>query len=377
MNATDTLRNSDLGTLHTMLVAQHEAKHDVVIPLSTLRVDDDGLVGIPDFDTAPTGAIVEFTRPARIGNIAMGDLANYADVPVKYLRRMHGTDDALFAANLNRWLGVDTRNVLVRSFGDADGGIGFLRAILSDTFAPIDNLDAALATMAGFREAGVQARISSANLSESRMTVVFDVPDVSINIADLVAHYNFKGAAGLDNPIMGLSWVLANSETGGGAFSLFPRAEVKICKNGMVQKQDGFRRIHTGSQLAAGTIKWSEETMSKELQLITSKTKDIITTFSNVEYLTTVADKARTFAALPVSGSKVEATLTVVAKHLMFTEAQSAALFASFFDGGDSTVFGVGQAITAIAQDCLTGEEQADLEANVWDAMAVAAKAAK
>lgn len=371
------LRNTDLQTLAGMLKAQHASKHDVVVPLASVRVNNDGTVAVPDIDITAEGLPIDITRPAVMSNIAVGQVAEKADIPVKYVRRMLAEDKPLLATNINRWFGGDSRSVLLRTFGDADGGTGLLRAVMSDSYAPIDNLDAVLATMAGFKAAGVEATVRSADLSENRMVVRFAVPQININIEDLVRHYEFKGTRGVDNSLMELGWVLSNGETGGSAYQLAPSGTVLICKNGMTRVQDAFRKVHLGAKLDAGVIKWSEETISKELDLITSKTKDVIATYSTTDYLEVIANEARAFAAIPVKGAKAESVIKVVAKHLLYSEAETDALLASFIDGRDMTVFGVGQAITATAQDAADGGRQADLEEAVWGAMAVAAGAAR
>jgi len=43
----------------------------------------------------------------------------------------------------------------------------------------------------------------------------------------------FTGAAGAENPVVFAGFVLTNSETGCGAFTLTPRLVVQVCRNGM------------------------------------------------------------------------------------------------------------------------------------------------
>ena len=42
-------------------------------------------------------------------------------------------------------------------------------------------------------------------------------------------------------------WVLSNSETGCGAFTITPRLVVHVCRNGMTITKDALRAVHLGA----------------------------------------------------------------------------------------------------------------------------------
>src|SRR6266704_2093509 len=84
-------------------------------------------------------------------------------INLAYLRRLREDRPDLWDANVNGWLHgndlagypPDGRTFLVRLF-QADGdGLGVARAILSDSYKVIDNLDALMAPLDGIRQAGV------------------------------------------------------------------------------------------------------------------------------------------------------------------------------------------------------------------------------
>ena len=94
----------------------------------------------------------------------------------------------------------------------------------------------------------------------------------------LLAGYRspFTGAAGADNPVVFAGFVLTNSETGCGAFSLMPRLVAQVCRNGMTITRDAMRAVHLGERLEQGVVTWSDNTRDKTLALITAKTTDAV-----------------------------------------------------------------------------------------------------
>ena len=56
----------------------------------------------------------------------------------------------------------------------------------------------------------------------------------------LLAGYRspFTGASGADNPVIFAGFVISNSETACGAFTLTPRLVVQVCRNGLTITRD-------------------------------------------------------------------------------------------------------------------------------------------
>lgn len=376
------LRHGDLTTLHRIALDARARQYDVVTSLRDLRMAGNGTILVPHTDPSisETGELTEDVShlPAEVGNLALGDLVNLTGIPTKYLRRCMDEPKARYLAadNVNHWLAEAPADqlVLVRTYGtDALDGVDFLRSIHSNGYGHFDNIDALSAVLEGFAAAGVRAVPVDANLSESGMVVNFSCPDIMIQVPDLVAKYEFGGARGVDNPIMDLGWQLRNSETGGGAFSLAPRARVLVCSNGMVRQKDGLRKVHVGERLAAGRVQWSADTVRKNVELISAQTRDILRDTSTVQYLEGIANVMRGYAAIPVK--EPQRIVKAVAAAAGYSDEQAELLLAAFIDGRDFTVLGIGQAHTAIAQGAATGEAQADAEAGVWDILDIAAKA--
>ena len=145
-----------------------------------------------------------------------GNIADSLKIPVKYLRRLREERIDLYDINVNVWLqgrvgdpdglpevGPDGRSFLFRAFRDPEGsGLGIGRALLSDTYKCIDNLDVTLGALKGVKEAGLSAedcQLKSCDLSETKMTIRFVCPQVRIVAEALLENYRnpFSGEGGL------------------------------------------------------------------------------------------------------------------------------------------------------------------------------------
>jgi hypothetical protein len=393
MNATAT-RNATLQDMEAMLRDQHSRKLDLVVHASKLRAEE-GLIRVTGADllieddgvTDPNGLYLPTA-------VADEGIADKTGIPTRYLRktREEGRLD-LYDANVNGWLhgrkplmrpvpsdiGVGGKVVregvpglnktyLLRAFRRGDDGPGVARALLSDRYGIIDNLDALYAALEGVKRSGAEVTITGADLTERRMVVRVAAPGIRALAPVLLGGYRspFTGASGTDNPVVFAGFVIANSETGNGAFTITPRITVEVCTNGMTVTKDAERAVHLGGRMEEGVIEWSEETKRKSLDLITAKTADVVSTFLS-PYVERVVAGWEERAGQPVK--KVE-EVKVITKRLGFTAEQGEGIMAYFVQGGQMTMGGVANAATAYAQTVEDADEAYDLEARAMNALA-------
>jgi hypothetical protein len=368
----DFARNATLNDLSVMLQEQQTRKVDIVAPARSIRsrkgvlrikdvepyIDDDGV-------TLASG----YYRPTSIADEGMADKLG---IPLAYMRRLRTTHTPLLDDNINGWLARDERKFLIRCFrGDEQGSDrkvpGMARAFLSDRFAIMDNLDALLAALDGVRAAGVEVNIAGCDLTERRMTVRIECPAVATLAPTLLAGYRSPFPQGDgphtapdDDPVVFAGFVLSNSETGGGAYTLTPRITIKVCKNGLTVNRDAMRAVHLGSTLEPGTVKWSAETQTRAVALVRSKTVDAVRAFLTPEYLNAVVGAMEQRAGEEVAD--VDAVRKVT-KAVAFTEAQTDDILGFFIRGGQMTGGGVANAATAYAQTVDDPEVAAQMEA--------------
>jgi hypothetical protein len=195
---------------------------------------------------------------------------------------------------------------------------------------------------------------------------------VAVLAPALLAGYRspFTGASGADNPVVFAGFVITNSETGCGAFTLTPRLVVQVCRNGMTLTRDALRAVHLGERLEEGTVTWSDNTRDKTLALIT-KTTDAVTAYLDPGYVTGAVRAIEAGAGHPVTDP--QEAIRVVSQRLRFTDAQQADILSSFIRGGDVTAGGVMHAVTAAAQAQDDADTAHEMESSALRALDIAA----
>lgn len=367
----DFARNATLEDLSTMLQEQQARKVDLVAHSGSIR-SRGGLLRIrgvePHMDEDGVTLADGWYQPTSIADEGMADKLG---IPLAYMRRLRTEHTELMDDNVNGWLKRDSRKFLLRCFrGDEQGSDrrvpGIARAFLSDRFAIMDNLDALLAALDGVREAGVPVEVAGCDLTERRMTVRIACPQVQALAPTLLRGYRspFATGPGLhtapdDDPVVFAGFVLSNSETGGGAYTLTPRITLRICKNGLTVNKDAMRAVHLGSVLEAGTVAWSAETQTRAVALVRSKTVDAVRSFLTEDYLNATVAQMEQRAGEEVAD--IDAVRKVT-KGLSFTEAQTDDILGFFIRGGQMTVAGVANAATAYAQTVNDPEVAAQME---------------
>lgn len=406
-----TIRNTDLQTLGDMLAEQHVAKVDVVLPATALTAVD-GQIRVAGVETImdETG-ITDPNQTYRLTDGMVGDLSSKLGIPLPYLRKMHAERADLFDYNINGWLHgqradmltdnpdvpgglhhaeiypADPRNFLFRSFISESGNVA--RALLSDKYKRIDNIDVLFAALEGIQATGLDIAVSGADLSETRMNVRLTAPGMTFGVRQLVEGYRSPFAAeehrigrgGWDvpgglaaatregqafepgkEPVAFAGFVISNSEVGGGSFSITPRATIQVCRNGLVVTEDIDRTRHFGMRQEEGVVRWSDETKEKELALIKAQTADIVKTFLSADYWNDKVASLAKKAAAPVEDPAK--TIEVVAKSLRYTEDQQKTILRHFILGGQMTAGGVMNAVTSAAQTVADADVAAAMEAD-------------
>jgi len=369
-------RNATLDDLVGLLQTDHARQLDVVAPASTITAHDGNLVLAgtepilgPDGVDLTTGT---YTPTA----VADEGLADKLQIPLPYLRRLRETHLPLYDANLNGWLHhpAQDRPLLVRAMRPATGeGPGIARAVLSDRYRPVDNLDVLLAALDGIRQAGGPVTIDGADLTDRRMYLRIRSDAVRLAAPALLDGYTspFTGARGADNPIVWAGFTVTNSETGCGAFTITPRLVVEICTNGMTITKDAVRAVHLGGRLDDGVITWSSDTQRKAIALVTAKARDAVAAFLNPDYLRRTLVRLERAAATPVDDPA--ATITHIASQLHFTAGEQTRILSHFIRGGDLRSAGVLHAVTSVAQTLPDADRAHDLEAQALRALHLAA----
>jgi hypothetical protein len=272
------------------------------------------------------------------------------------------------------------KRVLVRTFIGSDenhpGTNGVVRAVLSDKFRAVDNLDTMLSALAGMSEAGLgPENIRSVDLSDNRLYMFVDAPGVETVSRVLMQGYRspFTGQTGKDMPLVRSGFVVTNSEVGGGAFAVYPVATFLACMNGWkISTDEKVRKVHLGGRLEEGQIDWSNETRVKANELLRSQVKDAVGRFLSVEFLEEAVRELEKDAGVELS--KPEETIKVISRELTYSKAEQEGILNMFIKGGMPTSGGVGQAVTAFSQTIEDPDRAFDFNSTAQRAMQLSAR---
>ena len=387
-NVATVARNATLDDLVELLKAQHDVKFDAAVPAQAIRSTQGVLLVAGMGPDGPHGEPGVF-RPTEIAD---GHLADKLGIPTPYLRTLRNERVDIYDANVNGWLqgpaggDPDGRNFLARTFRPLQpSGEGIFRALQSDRFARLDNLDFLVAALQGVQEADAEVEVIACDLSERgmRMRVAapgvralapvlldrYRAPEVSDRLAQTYAQRQRWGAT--DEPVVWGGFDLSNSETGHGAVSVCPVFTVPVCRNGMKITTDALRRTHLGGQLDQGIVRWSDETQQRNVELVTSMARDAVTTFLDADYVAMALEPIEERAGKRLKNPAE--TVKVVANQLRFSDAVAEGVLAHFISGGQDTAGGILNALTSFAQTVESPDLADELESEALRALEIAA----
>lgn len=406
-----TTRNADLTGFVNLLKEQRTRSVDLVAPAARINAEG-GQIRIAGVEPVmDDSGVTDFNGLYEPGRVADESIGYRLGIHGSYMRRMReqGRPD-LWDANVNGWLhgdgidgedghGPDEWKFMLRLFRGDETGTGFVRAMLSDRYQRVDNLDVLTAALGGVRDSGAEIVVKSCDLTESRMYVKIAAPAIAAYAPNLLAGYRNPFGGDLDahgwtipqalraaanegqgytpgqEPIVFAGFVIKNSEVGKGAFSLTPHLTVRVCQNGLTFTADMLRGVHLGGIQDEGVIQFGADTTKKALELVALKARDAVKTFLNVDYVT------RKVAELEkLSGTEVEKPAEVieaVAKQSAFPTDLQDDILNAFTKGGQTTAGGIMQAVTAVAQTVEDAEIADLLESEAPKVLALAARAAR
>ncbi len=381
-----TIRKGSLADLADELQEQQDRKVDLVVPAAKLWSHGGNVLiaghGEPKLtDTGVTPTNLELVSSRVFDNGLVAKLSETGrPVGQKFITGLRATGrtdivDDVYNGLLhgNQGLGVpgDPRSFFVRTFSgrspvgaDDPGTLGYARAVLSDKYRPIDNLDVLLTVIKGLQAAGFSSHaVRQADLTDDKMYIRVSVPEITALAPGLLHGYTspYGGARGADNPVVEAGLVITNSETGGAAFTITPELVVQICRNGMTIKKDMIRKTHLGSKMEEG-VRVSQRTLDANRELVASQTRDAIETFLDADYMNRVLRQIESGSDERIDD--VEKAIETVVSRPAFSKADAKGLLAAFMDGGDRTRGGLVNAVTAYSQSVDDADRAYEMDAD-------------
>lgn len=317
------------------------------------------------------------TRPFAIRPYAHGQIAGLLGIPKQYYDRMATEAPALLANNVNAWLNRRTDDKqLVRTVGTD------VRAVLSDRFRALDNVDLAEAALPELIKRG--AKVQSVELTETKFYLKATLPsmrralgggilpvDAKVATYDEIPNYEARKAENLRRgfkvgDVVEAMICLSNSEVGAGTLRVEWGSMVLACLNALIVPGDTYKRYHIGRSQAGQNDDEIRALISNEARQADDKAfwlkvRDMVRlAFDEARFNKLVAKLEGAQA------DKIEGTLTKVVERAMerfsFSEAVGGGVLKHLIAGGDLSRYGLTQAITRASADVSDYDTATELE---------------
>ena len=323
---------------------QAETKEDYVVDTRALTMQDNcdiHIEGVGRYD---------------LTNRAHRQLGYRLGIPHKYYKRMMEEAPDLLARNANHWFLEKPETRMVRML---DGNI---RAILSDRYRTLDNIDLAEAVLPAMGEAGME--VASCEVSPDFLHIKGISPREPVEIGPPEGFEWGKGHARVDVVQPGL--VIRNSEVGAGSLQVLPAVHTVHCSNLAIFGKDGIRRFHLGEKLKGSSTgrAWrylSDETKALTDAAIWGQVKDLIKASLEGQVFDDIVNELR-----DSRGHYIGVKPTLVIERLSDTEQltkdEGDSVLEHLMAGGDLTKYGLHAAVTRAAEDLESYDRATDLE---------------
>ncbi len=281
-----------------------------------------------------------------ITDMAHGQIAEHAGIPKGYYDRMRVEAPALLDGNVNHWLRERPARRLVRTM---DGGA---RAFLSDRYRRLDNFELMEAVLPTLMETPGLS-VASCEVTDRRLylKVTTDRIQGEVGVGDVVQ-------AGL---------VVSNSEVGGGAVSVQPMSLRLVCRNGATHQDFGTRKSHVGRLISdSGEGEafrvFADETLRADDGAFFLKVRDVVRAALTQETFGHILASMREAAGVRIEGDPVRAVEVLAARHRL-TETERTSSLRHLVSGGDLSLWGLANAVTAMAQEVPSYDRASEMEA--------------
>ena len=358
------------------LQRQNKIKLDYVAPAQAFHLEDDGETFILKHNDG--------TRKAfNTTDLFHRQIGSTLEIPAKYYDAMRKKKPELLARNVNAWFGDREQSYMIRSLGycsendannkaiatDADvidvldaeiveaentkTVIGVARALLSDRYRRIDNMEIAEAVLPLFAgQEGIEVASSAVTSQRLYLKVVNHRLEQEVVPGDIVQ-------AGV---------VISNSEVGLGAVSVQPLVYRLVCSNGLITNDFGERRTHIGRTLE--TVEdtfhiYSTDTLEAENKAFMLKLRDATLSAIEETRFAMIVGKLRESTEAKITGH-VQDVVELTSKTYGLNQGEQESILDYLVAGGDLSLYGLSNAVTRASQDVESYDRATELESIGW-----------
>lgn len=329
---------------------QNQMKKDYIGSAQALRLFDDGQT----FEIGSTSGAQQFGTT----RLFHRQVASALGIPAKYYDIMQSQKPELLARNVNTWLSDRENSYMIRTMDYGGGRVA--RALLSDRYRRIDNMEIASAVLPLFAGSD-QYEVVSSEVTEDRMYL--KILSRRLEMEVVPGDYVQAGV------------VISNSEVGLGSVNVQPLVYRLVCTNGMIVNDMGERKNHVGR--AAKAVEdsfhiYSDETMEAEDKAFLLKLRDVTMAAIEEGRFAQVVGKLKESAGIPITG-KVTEVVELTGKTYGFNTDEQDSILQYLIAGGDLSQYGLSNAITRASQDVESYDRATALEGIGWQVAAMPA----
>ena len=328
----------------TELQRQDTAKQDFIGPAQAFHLEPDGRTFSISHTASGQQEVFGTT------DLFHRQVGSALGIPAKYYDMMKKQKPELLAENVNTWFGDRDQSYMIRSMDYGNGRVA--RALLSDRYRRIDNLEIASAVLPLF--AGQEGmEVISCEVTENRLYLK-------------IVNHRLEMACVGDRVQAGV--LISNSEVGLGAVSVQPLVYTLACTNGMVVSSLGERKTHVGRAAKAmedSFFLYSDETKEAEDKAFMLKLRD--TTLAAIEEarFAQIVGKLEESNNARITG-RVQDVIELTGKAFDLNQPEQDSILNYLIQGGNLSLYGLSNAITRASQDVESYDRATALEGIGW-----------
>lgn len=347
-----------LSEIAALVHSAHKAKKDYVASTSALRMTTVN-ANTKNADVALEFSVGDQSRIYTPTSLCLNQIAQHTGIPTAYADRMRVEAPELLAANVNTWFAKNNRPRMLRTLSN---GTNVMRAFLSDTYRPFDNYDLFAAIMPHLEASGCVVR--SAEVTETRLYIQASTPRISRPINQTITINNREERV----RVVEAGVIIGNSEVGCGSVFVDPILYDNWCTNGMVMQRT-LKRRHVGGRNRdllgedgeAAEILFSDETRQQDDKAFWMKVRDVVTNTIQGSTFNALVDRLVATQNQSLKGKPSE-VVELLGDRLKLGEEEKENVLLHYMQGGDTSKFGLIQAVTRAAQDCESYDRAVELE---------------
>jgi hypothetical protein len=356
-----------LPELAKQIKREHKEAHDFRAPTTKFHYQSDADRGFIRFK------VDKKNYEAYPTNHCLRQIGARVGIPSQYVDKMRGGHCPLLADNINWWWKNTPEKRMLRTLCN---GSTVARAFLSEVYRPLDNFDLAEVVLPVLNDAGCE--ILSSQITETRMYIQAATPRLEADLARVAEGRKTGSHTRVNDPVQA-GIVISNSEVGSGALKVEPMLYRLVCLNGLVLAQ-AIRKFHIGKrsdpmfELDQAAEYYSDATRQLDDKAFWSKVRDVVTGIFDKGRFQNVVEKFASTKEQKINGIEAVEEIT---QRFQLRENEKEGVLNHLIEGGDLSLFGLINAVTAASSDIEDydravdferfGGEIMELPRNVWN----------